>query len=807
MSDATGAAPAGAVEEAAPAEAVPAIENNVSEEERAATGAREAVADAAPPLAAPTNAVVVAKEPTPTPPAPPPPPAAPPAAQPSAGGVYGRSLTEKEQLLIAQRVREQQAAFRAWEEREAKRKVRMQRHANSRFPPLTPPTLALLFSSTSTSSLSHSLTRNRRNPENLKKNARTQIAELRELIPALDADDVAAAALAAAGDSVEAALDACAARPSFVQQMRALCGRAPLAPALVEARRRAAEEEAGDGGGGGEGGRGEEGGDGERGGGGGSGAGGGSGGELQQQRQQQQQRGGGRQQQRPPKRARAPRAPSSTVDENEEEDGGDGDDDDDAAADDSSDGGARRRGSKRRPAAAELALAAAAPRRRATRPPPRAPAPLSSSSPSPLPTRKPLLGRVKRCSSKCSTLLSLGVLRREPGWHNTGYIFPDGFSSSTRFRSSERIGDQVEHVCSVVGAGGAHWPLPTFVVTAADRPDEPLAARSATGAWSAVLARIAQRIRERIERGEALPPPPRTAIAGPEYFGLTQHAPAIEALDPGRELCALYWAGKAEREAFVAAYGDAPDKKVVQVVSADSGRAAAPAAPAPREPAETCAPAPRRVTPAPKSNTSGPAAERRARARARAAAAAAAAAAAPPRPQPPPPPPPPPQRQQPRYHPDSGDDDENNGRVVGMPGPWSAFERGDRAKRRAEKVAAAERAAAAAAAAAAAPSGGGENAPATAAAAAAAAPPSAAPPSSPPPLLPGVLDPITMEPVRDPAVCPHGHVMGATTWAAVLAEGGGVCPLSRERVGPGMLTRLTEANIGRWRDRLVTMDA
>lgn len=145
MSDATGAAPAGAVEEAAPAEAVPAIENNVSEEERAATGAREAVADAAPPLAAPTDAVVVAKEPTPTPPAPPPPPAAPPAAQPSAGGVYGRSLTEKEQLLIAQRVREQQAAFRAWEEREAKRKVRMHRHANSRFPPLPPPPSLCFF--------------------------------------------------------------------------------------------------------------------------------------------------------------------------------------------------------------------------------------------------------------------------------------------------------------------------------------------------------------------------------------------------------------------------------------------------------------------------------------------------------------------------------------------------------------------------------------------------------------------------------------------------------------------------------------
>ena len=49
----------------------------------------------------------------------------------------------------------------------------------------------------------------------------------------------------------------------------------------------------------------------------------------------------------------------------------------------------------------------------------------------------------------------------------------------------------------------------------------------------------------RREAGEALPPPPKTAIAGPEYFGLThpQVQAQIEALDPGG-LCADYWEGK-----------------------------------------------------------------------------------------------------------------------------------------------------------------------------------------------------------------------------------------------------------------------
>ena len=37
-----------------------------------------------------------------------------------------------------------------------------------------------------------------------------------------------------------------------------------------------------------------------------------------------------------------------------------------------------------------------------------------------------------------------------------------------------------------------------------------------------VLKRINAEIEARRRAGEALPPPPKTAIAGPEYFGLNQ---------------------------------------------------------------------------------------------------------------------------------------------------------------------------------------------------------------------------------------------------------------------------------------------
>lgn len=80
------------------------------------------------------------------------------------------------------------------------------------------------------------------------------------------------------------------------------------------------------------------------------------------------------------------------------------------------------------------------------------------------------------------------MLNASKGWFNAGYIFPMGFRSRVLFRSSVDLAALTVHDCAIAGAGGAFWPAPTFVVTAADRPDEPMAARSATGAWAGVSA-------------------------------------------------------------------------------------------------------------------------------------------------------------------------------------------------------------------------------------------------------------------------------------------------------------------------------
>jgi hypothetical protein len=58
------------------------------------------------------------------------------------------------------------------------------------------------------------------------------------------------------------------------------------------------------------------------------------------------------------------------------------------------------------------------------------------------------------------------------------------------------------------------------VPQAADLPDEPLDGKSATACWKMVLDRINQEITRQRKLDPSLPLPPKTAIAGPEYFGL-----------------------------------------------------------------------------------------------------------------------------------------------------------------------------------------------------------------------------------------------------------------------------------------------
>ena len=68
--------------------------------------------------------------------------------------------------------------------------------------------------------------------------------------------------------------------------------------------------------------------------------------------------------------------------------------------------------------------------------------------------------------------------------------------------------------------------------------------------------------------------------------------------------------------------------------------------------------------------------------------------------------------------------------------------------------------------------------------------------------VPHLIDPITLEPARRPAISPAGHVMGLATWKAVLAGPEPRCPFTKAPLSWEQVTVLTHANIDRFRDRI-----
>ena len=74
-------------------------------------------------------------------------------------------------------------------------------------------------------------------------------------------------------------------------------------------------------------------------------------------------------------------------------------------------------------------------------------------------------------------------------------------------------------------------------------------------------------------QGEDLPPPPKTAIAGPEYFGLNvpEIVAELEALDPERT-CDKYWAVRDVMAATRAALRGSQSKRIVLITLRENAR-------------------------------------------------------------------------------------------------------------------------------------------------------------------------------------------------------------------------------------------
>ncbi|GAA5796661.1 F/Y rich C-terminus-domain-containing protein [Helicostylum pulchrum] len=104
------------------------------------------------------------------------------------------------------------------------------------------------------------------------------------------------------------------------------------------------------------------------------------------------------------------------------------------------------------------------------------------------------------------TVLHLGtIVTDRPSFHNERYIFPVGYSVSRTYPSMIDPHSNTVITSTILDGGDS----PRFHVVAADMPDEPIIANSATGAWT-VVVRKSNEIRHRDHSNSA---------SGPDYYG------------------------------------------------------------------------------------------------------------------------------------------------------------------------------------------------------------------------------------------------------------------------------------------------
>lgn len=68
-------------------------------------------------------------------------------------------------------------------------------------------------------------------------------------------------------------------------------------------------------------------------------------------------------------------------------------------------------------------------------------------------------------------------------------------------------------------------------------------------------------------------------------------------------------------------------------------------------------------------------------------------------------------------------------------------------------------------------------------------------------ILPGEVDPITLQPLEEPMMAPTGHVANLATWRSVLGRSARN-PFTNQELKLDSLVELTNANVGEFRHQL-----
>ena len=134
------------------------------------------------------------------------------------------------------------------------------------------------------------------------------------------------------------------------------------------------------------------------------------------------------------------------------------------------------------------------------------------------------------------TILCLGTVKPppNPNFHTDKYIWPVGYKCTRQYYSTIDPNSKCDYACEILGG-----ERPLFKITPGDDPSHSEVAQTASGVWSAIMKRVNS---NRVSRGFG---ESKTAVSGPEYFGLAY--PEIKRLIqelPGASLCATKPMGK-----------------------------------------------------------------------------------------------------------------------------------------------------------------------------------------------------------------------------------------------------------------------
>jgi len=127
------------------------------------------------------------------------------------------------------------------------------------------------------------------------------------------------------------------------------------------------------------------------------------------------------------------------------------------------------------------------------------------------------------------SIVSLGtIVYDRPAYHNKRYIFPVGYRALRYHRSLVNPTNKCKYLCEILDSGDK----PLFKVTCEEEPNKPISKDSASGVWTIIEKRLAEKTSSRRKT---------ITVSGMHRFGLA-FASVLHLIQglPNAEKCTMY---------------------------------------------------------------------------------------------------------------------------------------------------------------------------------------------------------------------------------------------------------------------------